>query len=102
MIENKNPLPGGDVLLQPLNMAPMGSNDNDSGAKAQRSKEGQLPDTETWRAETLETTTHPDPLQWRVGKRGARRVVLAPVVRDCAERVASAGVCGPEAGTYGV
>jgi HK97 family phage portal protein len=26
VMENRNPLPGGDVLLQPLNMAPMGSN----------------------------------------------------------------------------
>lgn len=68
--ENRNPLPGGDVLLQPLNMAPMGSN-----AK---------PDTEAQR--------HGE--EQRLIAEGAekseegREWVLAPVVRDCAERLA--------------
>ena len=71
VIENKNPLPGGDVLLQPLNMAPMGSNDNDSGAKAQRSKEGQLPDTETWRGGDTENYNSPRPSSVESGQEGS-------------------------------
>jgi hypothetical protein len=75
--ENRNPLPGGDVLLQPLNMAPMGTTTG-SDAKAQRGKEQQ--EQEEQRRE--------EQLPIAEGAEKSETWVLAPVVRDCAERLA--------------
>lgn len=84
IVENRNPLPGGDKLLQSLNMVAMGGEGKSSSQRAQSGAESAENSERDWMSYPSPLTPEEErgEIEWRP------RILLAPIVRDCAERLA--------------